>query len=160
MDTDLDRLRWFKSSASSSHGCVEIAHLPDGGVAVRDSKDRHGPILTFDRAVFAALFEQRDVGTWTARHSLTWGESGQPDTMEGQSELAYAAGQVPRCLAVYGDANDHRFAGIWWEARDGIIASWWLGDGDFYQLSVVETRLRALRQEMSEQQRLGWNRAG
>ncbi|MEO8344193.1 MAG: M48 family metalloprotease [Betaproteobacteria bacterium] len=34
------------------------------------------------------------------------------------------------------------------------------GDGDFYQLSVVETRLRALRQEMSEQQRLGWSRAG
>ncbi len=32
------------------------------------------------------------------------------------------------------------------------------GDGDFYQLSVVESRLRALRQEMSEQQRLG--RAG
>ncbi len=34
------------------------------------------------------------------------------------------------------------------------------GDGDFYQLSVVETRLRALRQEMSEQQRLGSDRAG
>ena len=34
------------------------------------------------------------------------------------------------------------------------------GDGDFYQLSVVETRLRALRQEMSEQQRLGFSRSG
>ena len=34
------------------------------------------------------------------------------------------------------------------------------GDGDFYQLSVVETRLRALRQEMAEQQRLGFSRAG
>ena len=89
-----------------------------------------GPV---DRAVFAALFEQRDVGAWTARHGLTWGASGQPDTMVGQSEIAYAAGQVPRCLAVYGDANDRRFAGIWWEARDGISASWWLGDGDFYQ---------------------------
>jgi hypothetical protein len=40
MDTDLDSLRWFKSSASSAAGCVEIAHLPGGGVAVRDSKDR------------------------------------------------------------------------------------------------------------------------
>ena len=40
MDTDLNDLRWFKSSASSAAGCVEIAHLPDGGVAVRDSKDR------------------------------------------------------------------------------------------------------------------------
>ena len=86
-----------------------------------------------DRAVLAALFEQRDVGAWTARHGLTWGASGQPDTMVGQSETAYAAGQVPRCLAVYGDANDRRYAGIWWEARDGVSASWWLGDGDFYQ---------------------------
>jgi len=34
------------------------------------------------------------------------------------------------------------------------------GDGDFYQLSVVETRLRVLRQEMSEQQRQGFSRAG
>jgi CubicO group peptidase (beta-lactamase class C family) len=89
-----------------------------------------GPV---GRAVFAALFEQRDVGAWTARHGLTWGASGQPDTMVGQSESAYAAGQVPRCLAVYGDANDRRFAGIWWEARDGISASWWLGDANFYQ---------------------------
>jgi beta-barrel assembly-enhancing protease len=34
------------------------------------------------------------------------------------------------------------------------------GDGDFYQMSVVETRLRALRLEMSEQQRLGYSRSG
>ena len=88
---------------------------------------------TGGRAVFAALFEQRDVGAWTARHGLEWGASGQADTMVGQSENAYAAGQVPRCLAVYGDANDRRFAGIWWEARDGINASWWLGDADLYQ---------------------------
>jgi Domain of unknown function (DUF397) len=33
-------LRWFKSSASGANGCVEIAHLPEGGVAVRDTKDR------------------------------------------------------------------------------------------------------------------------
>ena len=34
------------------------------------------------------------------------------------------------------------------------------GDGDFYQMSVVETRLRVLRLEMSEQQRLGFSRSG
>lgn len=89
-----------------------------------------GPI---ERAVFAALFEQRDVGAWTVRHGLPWDASNRSDSMVGQSDLAYAAGQVPRCLAVYGDAYDRRFAGIWWEARDGIRASWWLGDGDFYQ---------------------------
>lgn len=37
---ELTGLRWFKSSASGSGGCVEVAHLPEGGVAVRDTKDR------------------------------------------------------------------------------------------------------------------------
>ena len=49
MDTDLDGLRWFKSSASSAAGCVEIAHLPEGGVAVRDSKDRGKTPHVFNR---------------------------------------------------------------------------------------------------------------
>jgi hypothetical protein len=40
---DESGLRWFKSSASSANGCVEVAHLPQGGVAVRDSKDRTKP---------------------------------------------------------------------------------------------------------------------
>jgi uncharacterized protein DUF397 len=33
-------LYWFKSSFSGANGCVEVAHLPQGGVAVRDTKDR------------------------------------------------------------------------------------------------------------------------
>jgi hypothetical protein len=37
---DLRGLRWFKSSASAEGSCVEVAHLPEGGVAVRDTKDR------------------------------------------------------------------------------------------------------------------------
>lgn len=37
---DLRGLRWFKSSHSGGGGCVEVAHLPEGGVAVRDTKDR------------------------------------------------------------------------------------------------------------------------
>lgn len=32
---------------SDGHGCVEVAALPDGGVAVRDSKDQGGPVLRF-----------------------------------------------------------------------------------------------------------------
>ncbi|HEY3733668.1 MAG TPA: DUF397 domain-containing protein [Streptosporangiaceae bacterium] len=40
MTPDFTGARWFKSSASSAGGCVEVAHLPDGGVAVRDTKDR------------------------------------------------------------------------------------------------------------------------
>ncbi len=34
------------------------------------------------------------------------------------------------------------------------------GDGDFYQVSVVETRLRRLRSEMAELQRAGFGRSG
>jgi hypothetical protein len=49
MDTDLTDLRWFKSSASSAVGCVEVAHLPGGGVAVRDSKDRDKTPHIFSR---------------------------------------------------------------------------------------------------------------
>jgi predicted Zn-dependent protease len=33
-------------------------------------------------------------------------------------------------------------------------------DGDFYQLSVVDTRLRALKREVVEQQKAGFGRSG
>ena len=40
MEVNLRQLHWFKSSASAAGNCVEVARLPGGGVAVRDSKDR------------------------------------------------------------------------------------------------------------------------
>jgi Domain of unknown function (DUF397) len=40
MEPNLGDLHWFKSSASAAGNCVEVAHLPGGGVAVRDTKDR------------------------------------------------------------------------------------------------------------------------
>ena len=40
---------WRKATASESNGCVEVAPLPDGGVAVRDSKNPVGPVLSFSR---------------------------------------------------------------------------------------------------------------
>jgi hypothetical protein len=50
---DLSHVTWRKSSYSNSSGgsCVEIALLTDAAgehdVAVRDSKDPHGPALSF-----------------------------------------------------------------------------------------------------------------
>jgi len=39
---------WFKSSLSFSNGnCLEAQFPPDGGVAVRNSRDPDGPVLTF-----------------------------------------------------------------------------------------------------------------
>jgi hypothetical protein len=42
-----DGLDWRKSSFSgsggNSSGCVEVAPLPDGGMALRDTKDRSRP---------------------------------------------------------------------------------------------------------------------
>ena len=41
---------WAKSSFSFSNGnCVEVAALPGGSVAVRDSRDPAGPVLRFTR---------------------------------------------------------------------------------------------------------------
>ncbi|MGW1713085.1 DUF397 domain-containing protein [Streptomyces sp. NPDC002156] len=40
----------FKKASASQGGtqeCVEVAHTADGGRAIRDSKDPHGPVLFF-----------------------------------------------------------------------------------------------------------------
>jgi hypothetical protein len=45
---DLSTAHWYKSSRSQTGGdCVEIAHLNDGTVGVRDSKNPTGPTLIF-----------------------------------------------------------------------------------------------------------------
>ncbi len=49
MDIDLSRAVWHKSTFSNGSGgnCVEVARNLPGIVAVRDSKDRGGPVLAF-----------------------------------------------------------------------------------------------------------------
>lgn len=54
---DLTGAIWHKSTRSSANSgdCVEVAdNLPDV-VGVRDSKDPHGPVLVFDRGVWASF---------------------------------------------------------------------------------------------------------
>jgi hypothetical protein len=46
--------QWRKSTYSSASGCVEVAFLEDQ-IAVRDSKDRNGPVLVFTLGEWAAF---------------------------------------------------------------------------------------------------------
>jgi hypothetical protein len=56
-DLNLSGADWRKSSYSSGNGgaWVEVADLPDGRRAIRDSKDRPGPVLIFTPAEWAAF---------------------------------------------------------------------------------------------------------
>jgi Domain of unknown function (DUF397) len=47
---------WLKSRHSNSQGtCVEMARLPDGQIAVRNSRYPEGPALIYTRAEIQAL---------------------------------------------------------------------------------------------------------
>ena len=54
----MERLVWRKATKSGQNGsCVEVATLDGGRVAVRDSKDPHGPTLTFAPDVWEAFID-------------------------------------------------------------------------------------------------------
>ena len=55
MTHDLSEARWVRSRACSSDGCVEVAHLAGGNVAVRDSKNEHKAAHVFDREEWSAF---------------------------------------------------------------------------------------------------------
>lgn len=53
---DLPAAAWRTSTFCDLNGCVEVALL-DGEVAVRDAKDRGGPILVFTSQEWAAFLD-------------------------------------------------------------------------------------------------------
>jgi len=54
--TDLIGVNWQKSQHSNPNGaCVEVAVLPDGEIAVRNSRFPAGPALVYTRAEIAAF---------------------------------------------------------------------------------------------------------
>lgn len=56
MKADLTKAAWRTSSHSGANGdCVEVAANLPGAVAVRDSKDRGGPVLLFTPAEWGSF---------------------------------------------------------------------------------------------------------
>jgi hypothetical protein len=64
METELDKLHWFTSSFSASGACVEVAHLPRGGVGVRDSKDRGKTPQVYTRRAWEAFLADAKNGAF------------------------------------------------------------------------------------------------
>ncbi|MDH2428743.1 DUF397 domain-containing protein [Sphaerisporangium sp. TRM90804] len=60
---ELGQARWRKSSFSGGDGsnCVEVAHLA-GGKALRDSKNRTGPVLLVPHAEWTAFLDDLRTG--------------------------------------------------------------------------------------------------
>lgn len=56
-EVNLDQAIWRKATASGGDGglCVEVATNLPGVVAVRDSKNPGGPVLTFTSAAWRAF---------------------------------------------------------------------------------------------------------
>jgi hypothetical protein len=54
-DHDIAHASWITSRACSNSACVQVAHLPGGMVAVRDSKDTGKPAHIFDSEEWAAF---------------------------------------------------------------------------------------------------------
>lgn len=53
---ELTDATWQKSKHSNPNGaCVEVAHLPNGEIAVRNSRFPDGPALVYTRAEIAAF---------------------------------------------------------------------------------------------------------
>ena len=66
---DVTGARWRKSSFSSGDGgnnCVEVAFLPDGTVAVRDTKNRSLPPHIHTAPAWRALLTAIRAGEFTS----------------------------------------------------------------------------------------------
>ena len=65
IDNDDIALVWRKSRFSNASGdCVEVAILPRGGAAVRDSKDPQGLQLRFSASEWVAFIDGAKAGVF------------------------------------------------------------------------------------------------
>jgi Domain of unknown function (DUF397) len=54
-DYDISRASWITSRYCNDSACVQVAQLPGGMVALRDSKDASRPAHIFDSAEWTAF---------------------------------------------------------------------------------------------------------
>jgi hypothetical protein len=55
MNPDMSDAVWITSRACNNSACVQVAHLADGLVALRDSKDVSKPAHVFDAGEWGAF---------------------------------------------------------------------------------------------------------
>jgi hypothetical protein len=63
---DRSHVEWRKASHSANTNCVEVAFVGDH-VAIRDSKDRHGPVLLFSDAEWRSFVHGVRAGEFERR---------------------------------------------------------------------------------------------
>lgn len=63
---------WRKSELSNPSGnCVEVARLPDGAIAMRNSRHPHGPALIYTPAEITAFVHGAKLGEFDHLIGLT-----------------------------------------------------------------------------------------
>ncbi|MFG1811418.1 DUF397 domain-containing protein [Streptomyces sp. NPDC049040] len=65
--SSISGVEWIKSGRSNQSGnCVEVARLPGGGVAFRNSRHPEGPALVYTQAEMTAFVEGAKDGDFDA----------------------------------------------------------------------------------------------
>ncbi|WP_280440348.1 DUF397 domain-containing protein [Nocardia cyriacigeorgica] len=63
VNDELGAANWYKSTKSAGgKDCVEVAHLGQGRVGVRDSKNRSGPALVVSPSVWDSFLTRTRAG--------------------------------------------------------------------------------------------------
>src|SRR5262245_43983585 len=75
---------------------------------------------TSTNAIFAAVFEQGIAGAWLARHGMSSGLTAQAGTFQHLNATAASSKMILRSVAIYGTANDQRYAAVW-HANPGYV---------------------------------------